>query len=180
MSRASVPRAVVALIAVASLASLVSCKKTVQLTADQALIETLAPDVPKVYIDFSCDTDTTFGFFDAPSGPAKHAAWAFMRHNAGPKNQIEWVVAPNVTINSITSKASPAEPFPVDPLNPAGGSPGVSYRAKVKNSAGQDPAPGEDHKDTDYSYAIGLTCDPPGPRLPIHVVLDPEMIVRRP
>jgi hypothetical protein len=183
MSRASVPRAVVALIAVASLASLVSCKKTVQLTTDQALIQTLAPDVPKIYINFSCDTDTTLGFFDAPSGPAKHAAWAFMRHNGGPKNQIEWIVSQNaqpVTINSITSKGSPAEPFPIDPLNPTGGSPGVSFKAKVKNSAGEDPDSGQDHKDKDYSYAIGLTCDPPGPRLPIHVVIDPEMIVRRP
>ncbi|MBW8769817.1 MAG: hypothetical protein JF589_08685 [Gemmatimonadetes bacterium] len=181
MSRAGVPRAVVALVAVASLASLVSCKKTVSLTADQALVETLAPDVPKVYINFSCDTDTTLGFFDAPNGQPKNAAWAFMRHatgpNPGPKNQIEWVASPGVTIISVASKASPADPFPIDPITAL---PGASFKAKVKSTAGEDPDPGQDHKDKGYSYAIGLTCDPPGPRPPIHVVIDPEMIVRRP
>jgi hypothetical protein len=186
MSRPGVFRAVAALAGVASLVSLIAlaaCSKSFQapdqLTPDQALVQTLAPDVPKVYVNFSCDTDTTLGFFDAPNGQ-KNAAWAFMRHatgpNPGPKNQIEWVASPGVTINSVASKAG-AEPFPIDPLTTL---PGTSFKAKVKNSAGEEPGPGENYKDKGYSYAIGLTCDPPGPRPPIHVVIDPEMIVRRP
>ena len=43
MSRADVPRIVGSLVVVASLASLMSCTKTVQLTGDQVLIEALAP-----------------------------------------------------------------------------------------------------------------------------------------
>lgn len=181
MSRADVPRIVGSLVVVASLASLMSCTKTVQLTGDQVLIEALAPDVPIIYVNFSCGADTSIGFFDS-NAPGKKPAWAFMRHPGGPKNQISWVVAQNaqpVTINSIGDKPGQGSfPIDVDPIE-HGGAPGVPFKAKVKNNAGDPPNPGEDYRDKGYAYSIGLTCTPAsGP--PIHLVVDPEMIVRKP
>ena len=189
MSRPGVFRAVAALAGVASLVSLVallSCSKTVQvapdqLTTDEALIATIAPDVATIYVNFTCGTDTTFGLFDAATNGKP--AWAFMRHPTGSKNQISWEVAQNaqpVTINSIGNKPG-QPPFPIDvDTTQHGVSPGVPFKATVKANAG---APGPIipgfHKDTTYSYSIGVTCKPAtGPD--VHIVIDPEMIVRRP
>ena len=195
MSRPGVFRAAAALAGVASLVSLValsSCSKapqvdsnqlaTDQLTADEGLIATIAPDVATIYVNFTCGTDTTFGLSDS-NGNGKKPAWAFMRHPTAPKNQISWVVQHNarpVTIDSIANKpGQPPFPIDVDP-NHKGGAPGAAFNATVKPNAG---APGVIvpgfHKDTTYSYSIGVTCKPvTGPD--VHVVIDPEMIVRRP
>jgi len=178
MSRVSVPRAVVSLVVVASL---VSCRsEDQQLSDEQALIAVLAPDVPTVYVNFSCAADTTIGLFDS-NGPAKKPAWGVMRRRTNP---IQWVVAQNpqpVTITAIGDK--PGEdsfPIIVDSAY-QGGSPGTAFKATVKPDAGvpgQDP-PANKPKDRVYAYSIGLTCHPAsGPD--IHVVIDPEMIVRRP
>jgi hypothetical protein len=179
MSRVSVPRAIASLVVVASL---VSCRHEdqQQLTDQQALIAALAPDVPTVYVNFSCAADTTIGLFDS-NGSGKKPAWAVMRRR---NNPIQWVVAQNarpVTITSIGDKPG-EDPFPivVDPTD-HGGSPGKAFKAMVKTDAGvpgQDP-PADKPKDKVYAYSIGLTCAPAtGPA--IHVVIDPEMIVRRP
>jgi hypothetical protein len=178
MSRVSVPRAVASLVVVASL---VSCRhEDEQLTDQQALIAVLAPDVPTVYVNFTCAADTTIGLFDS-NGSGKKPAWAVMRRR---NNPIQWVVAQNarpVTITAIGDKPG-EDPFPivVDPTE-HGGSPGVAFKATVKADAGvpgQDP-PADKPKDKVYAYSIGLTCTPAtGPA--IHVVIDPEMIVRRP
>jgi hypothetical protein len=179
MSRVSVPRAVVSLVVVACL---VSCRHEdqQQLADEQALIAALAPDVPTVYVNFTCAADTTIGLFDA-NGPGKKPAWAVMRRRTNP---IQWVVAQNarpVTITSIGDKPG-EDPFPIDvDSTEHGGSPGVAFKATVKADAGvpgQDP-PADKPKDRVYAYSIGLTCTPAtGPA--IHVVIDPEMIVRRP
>jgi hypothetical protein len=178
MSRVSVPRAVASLVVVASL---VSCRhEDEQLTDQQALIAALAPDVPTVYVNFTCAADTTIGLFDS-NGPGKKPAWAVMRRRTNP---IQWAVAQNarpVTITSIGDKSG-EDPFPimVDSTD-HGGSPGKAFKATVKADAGvpgQDP-PANKPKDRVYAYSIGLTCNPAsGPD--IHVVIDPEMIVRRP
>jgi hypothetical protein len=180
MSRLGVFRAVAALAGVASLVSLASCSKTLHLTTDQALIETLAPDVATVYVNFTCGADTTIGLFDSNVN-GKKPAWGVMRRRGNP---ISWVVAQNarpVTITSLGDKPG-EDSFPVivDP-NHKGGSPGAPFNATVKADAGvpgQDP-PANKPKDKGYFYSIGLTCSPvTGPD--IHVVIDPEMIVRRP
>lgn len=187
MSRPGVFRAVAALARVASLVSfvaLVSCSKSLQvapdqLTADQDLVATLAPDVATIYVNFTCGTDTTFGLFDAANNGKP--VWAFMRHRGSP---ISWEVAQNtrpVTINTIGNKTG-QEPLPIDvDQNQHGGSPGVPFKATVKANAGApgpNPLPGT-HKDKGYSYSIGVTCTPAtGPD--VHIVIDPEMIVRRP
>ena len=178
MSLARGPRAVVALAALATAASLVSCNHDdqQQLADQQALIAALAPDVGTIYVNFSCGTDTTFGlFYDAP-GNQKKPAWAFMRHPSGPKNQISWEVQQNaqpVTITTIGDKPGQGS-FPINVIQ-QGGSPGVAFKATVKPGAGGHGA----NSDTTYAYSIGVTCKPAsGPD--IHVVIDPEMIVRKP
>jgi len=182
MSHAGVIRPLVAITIAALLGSSVSCKHNdqQQLADQEALITTLAPDVGTVYINFTCGTDTTIGLFDS-NGPGKKPAWAFMRHPAGPNNQISWEVAQNaqpVTINSIGDKPGQGS-FPIDVIQ-QGGSPGVPFIAKVKPGAGaQGPVIPPFHKDTTYNYSIGVTCKPAsGPD--IHFVIDPEMIVRKP
>jgi len=79
MSRAGVPRTVAALAVLAAATSLVSCNFNKD---SVALVETLAPDVNTVHIDFSCGATTSIGLTDG-SG---NSAWAVVRH---PNNSIQ-------------------------------------------------------------------------------------------
>jgi len=162
MSRAGVPRAVVALAALAALTSLVSCNFNKD---SVALVEVLAPDVNTVHIDFSCGATTSIGLSDG-SG---HSAWAVVRH---PNNSIQWVVPQDVTINSLAGKTE-ALPITHDPGDPQGGSPGTAFKAKVKS----DTAFAASQKT--IAYAINVTCHPGQPDS-VRLLLDPEFIVKKP
>jgi hypothetical protein len=187
MFHAGVIRTFAALGAVASLASLVSCsvgdqniQPNQQIQANQqTLIEALVPDVATVYVNFSCDADNVIGVAVDANVNGK-GAWAVMRH---PNQPISWVVAQNVTINSIAAKAG-ADPLPIDvDPNQHGGAPGVPYKATVKSNANPAPGPGPGPNPPDkiFPYAIGVTCKPAAAAKPaIHLVIDPEFIVRRP
>lgn len=190
MSRPSVFRAVAALAGVASLVSLValvSCSKSLQvasdqaapdqLTSDESLLATLAPDIATIYVSLTCGTDTTFGMFDAATNGKPLSV--FMRHPSAQKNQISWIpVQQNVTINTVGNKPG-QEAIPIDVVQTQR-LPGAPLNATVQPNAG---APGvvipPFHKDKAYAYSIGVTCKPAtGPD--VHIVIDPEMIVRRP
>ena len=100
------------LVAAASLASLVSCRRHPadrrtkpssrhsRRTWRRSTSTSPAPRTPR---SVSSTRD----------GPAKHAAWAFMRHNTGPKNQIRGSSHRRaVTINSIGQSQPGQNPFP--------------------------------------------------------------------
>ncbi|HTK46691.1 MAG TPA: hypothetical protein VL328_01775 [Gemmatimonadaceae bacterium] len=156
MSRAGVPRTVAALAVLAAATSLVSCNFNKD---SVALVETLAPDVNTVHIDFSCGATTSIGLTDG-SG---NSAWAVVRH---PNNSIQWVVPLDVTINSIAGKTE-ALPITHNPGDPQGGSPGTPFKGKVKGGANGT-----------YHYVITASCDPGGGAPPLNLSIDPEMIVR--
>jgi hypothetical protein len=158
MSHAGTPRAVAAVVALAAVASLVSCSGDV--------LEQLAPKTAEVHVHFICGTAAdSLGLNDGHGS----SAWAIQRHQGEP---IEWKAAPNVAINSITAKSGQ---FPFDTVQGEdhGGSPGVSYKAKAPAISGLPFT-----KKT-FSYAISLTCNRGQPDS-VRVVLDPEMIVRKP
>lgn len=165
MSRAAVPRAVAAFAALAALAALASLASCNFNKDSVALVEALAPDVNTVHIDFTCGGAGSIGLSDG-SG---NSAWAVVRH---PNNQIQWVVPQNVTINSIAGKTE-ALPIVHDPGDPQGGSPGTAYKAKVKS----DTAFAVSQKTV--AYAISVTCHPGQPDS-LRLLLDPEMIVKKP
>jgi len=134
------------------------------------LFATLAPDVDTVRIQFVCVGVDSIGLTDK-SGKT---AWNVMRH---PNQQITWVVAPTVTINSLKGKAGPL-PIDVD-VTEHGGSPGTSFKATVRNNAGA-PGPGDPAhpKDRNYSYELDVTCTAGANST--RLVIDPEMIIRKP
>jgi hypothetical protein len=160
MSHAGIPRAAIARAALATTALLVSCNKdAVQ------LVEALAPDVETVRITFTCGPVNSIGLTDA-SG---NSAWAFQRH---PNNPIQWVVAANVTINSIHGKI---DPLPIDTTlgDPHGKTQGTPYKAAVKSHP-----PGPPIGKKGFPYAIDLTCT--SGTTTTNLVLDPEMIIKKP
>lgn len=172
MSRTGVPRALVTLGVVASLVLLVSCVQGIK-QADlqsQDMLATLAPDVDTVQIHFVCVTVDSIGLTDRNGKPA----WNVMRH---PNQQITWVVAPTVTINAIKGKSGPL-PIDVDAIE-HGGTPGTSFKATVKNNAGVPGPPDPEHpKDKNYAYELDVTCTAGANSS--HLVIDPEMIIRKP
>jgi hypothetical protein len=143
-------------------------------STDAAFIAELAPDTDTVHVNFACATIDSIGF--TATGKT---AWNILRHRNSP---IIWAVAQNaqpVTINSIKGKSGP---FPIDtvPGEPHGGSPGTVYKAKVNSNAGASgppPLPGF-HKDKSYAYEIDVTCTSGAKST--RLVIDPELIVRRP
>jgi len=154
-------RAGIALVALPATALLVSCNQD---AVD--LVEALAPDTDTVHINFTCGgTNDEIGLDDTHG----NSAWAFQRR---PNNPITWTVDQTVTINSIKGKNTPL-PVDHDPSDPGGQQPGVSYKAKVK---GNPPGPVIGKKS--FSYAIDLTCNQNG--VTRRLVIDPEMIIRKP
>jgi len=165
MSRAGVPRALVTLGAVVSLVSLISlasCMKAQDQPQD--LLAALAPDRDTVRVVFTCAGVDSIGLFDTSGKPA----WNVMRH---PNQTITWVVAQTVTINSLKGKSTPL-PVNVD-QNQHGQSPGASFVATVKNNAG---TPG--NGDKSYAYELDVACTSGGNTT--NLVIDPEMIIRKP
>jgi len=130
----------------------------------QDLLAALAPDRDTVRVVFTCAGVDSIGLFDTSGKPA----WNVMRH---PNQTITWVVAQTVTINSLKGKSAPL-PVNVD-QNQHGQAPGASFVATVKPNAG---TPG--NGDKNYSYELDVTCKA-GPDS-THLVIDPEMIVRKP
>jgi len=157
MPHAGASRALVALAALAAVTSLVSCSGD--------LLEQLAPKTAEVHVHFICGAADSLGLNDGHGS----SAWAIQRHQGEP---IEWKVAPNVVINSITAKSGQ---FPLDtvPGEDHGGSPGTSYKAKAPAISGLPFT-----KKT-FSYAISLTCNRGQPDS-VRLLLDPEFIVRKP
>jgi hypothetical protein len=154
MSRAGVSRAWVALVAMASLAALVSCTE-----GDvEAAFDAIAPSVDSVRVNFSCGAVDSI----ALTTPSGDPAWSVTRK---PNNPITWVVPANVTINSILGK-TPADTLPLDPDGPQGGAAGTPFKSKVKAHAATKT----------YHYVIDATCQSAsGPR---RLVIDPELILR--
>jgi len=170
MSHAGVIRPLVVIVALVAGASLMSCDKSnVSNVSNQsvpAALNLIAPDTDTVHVNFTCGAADSIGLF-APNGTS---AWAIQRH---PNNQIMWVVGPTVTINSITGKTDPL-PIDQDAGDPHGGSPGTPFKARVKSNPGVPPG-----QQKIFSYAISVTCHPGQPDS-IRLVLDPEMIIRKP
>jgi hypothetical protein len=167
MSRAGVPRALVALGVVASLVWLVSCSQNLKIAADpqaQDVLAAIAPDRDTVSIVFKCATVDSVGLFDTSGRPA----WNVIRH---PNQTITWIVAQTVTINSLKGKSGPL-PLAVD-QNQNGQTPGNPFKATVNPNAG---TPG--NGDKSYSYELDVTCTS-GPNS-TRLVIDPEMIIRKP
>lgn len=136
-------------------ASLLSCKPR----RDETVVGYADPVGP-IHINFSCGDPISIGLADAAGTPA----WTVKTKK---KDPISWEVPANVTINSIMGKL-PTDPLPLDPDGPQGGTPGVSFKSKVKDS---------NKPTTEYHYKIDVTCHPvTGPD--VRLVLDPEMIVR--
>lgn len=164
MSRAGVPRALFAIVALLAVASLVSCATGVQQPSSKqggvqsveslvAVLDAVAPDVDSIRINFSCDTVDSIAL-KAPNG---RSAWSVRRRR---NDSISWVVPSNVTINSIGGA------LPLDSAGPQGGAPGTPYKSKVKDNAERKT----------YHYIIDATCQPaaaPARRL----IIDPEFIV---
>jgi len=183
MSRAGLRRTLVTVV-VASLVSLLSCSKADQpdqtkpaIQPDQAdyesFIADLAPDADTVYINFACATIDSIGL--TASGGGK-TAWNVLRHRNSP---IIWKVRPTVTINSIKGKSAL---LPIDTVagEPHGGPGDTLYKATVNANAGASgppPIPGT-HKDKSYAYEIDVTCAAGANST--RLVIDPELIVRRP
>ena len=90
MSRAYVPRAVAAIVALAA-ASFAACSSE---GLNQATVDALVPSVDSINVRFSCGAVDSIALKAPNGGPA----WAVRRS----KNEtISWVVYANVTINSI-------------------------------------------------------------------------------
>jgi hypothetical protein len=159
MSRAGVSPALIALVAVASLAALVSCTGG----DEEALLDAVAPSVDSVRVNFSCGTVDSIAVDSiALATPSGIPAWSVRRK---PNNPITWVVPANVTINSILGK-TPVDTLPLDPDGPQGGAAGTPFKSKIKAHAASKT----------YHYLIDATCQPasgPARRL----VIDPEMII---
>jgi len=185
MSRAGVRYSVVTVLVVASLVSLESCSKgDLQPAADQqktaaqqneadeeAFVAELAPDADTVHINFVCGAIDSIGL--TASGKT---AWNILRHRNSP---IIWKVEPTVTINSIKGKSG-LLPIDTVPGEPHGGAGVTLYKATVNANAGASgppPFPGT-HKDKNYSYEIDVTCTAGANST--RLVIDPELIVRRP
>jgi hypothetical protein len=166
MSRAGVYRTIATVAVVASLVSLVSCRQKNQLAGAQqaqALLDAIAPDVETVHINIACATVDSISMTDNSGQPA----WNVVRHPGNSqKDMITWVVGPSVTINSIKGE-SDSLPLDVDP-NQNGGQPGNAFKAKVKGNAAAK----------NYAYELAMTCTA-GPDT-THLVIDPELILRKP
>jgi hypothetical protein len=149
MSRAYVPRAVAAIVALVAAASFAACSSE---GLNQATVDALVPSVDSINVRFSCGAVDSIALRAPNGGPA----WAVRRS----KNEtISWVVSANVTINSIAG-------LPLDSAGSQGGTPGTPFRSKVKGDA----------ESKTYHYAIEATCHPAaGPDR--HLILDPEFIV---
>jgi hypothetical protein len=141
-------------------------------SADAAFIAELAPDTDTVHVNFACATIDSIGL--TASG---QTAWNILRRR---NNPIIWAVAQNaqaVTINSIKGKSG-SLPIDTVPGEPHGGAPGTMYKAKVNsNAGGPPPFPGL-HTDKSYAYEIDVTCTSGAKST--RLVIDPELIVRRP
>jgi len=163
MSRADVPRALFAIIALVAVASLLSCAKGDQQVSSKqgvqsveslvAILDAVAPEVDSVRINFYCGTVDSIAL-KAPNGSS---AWSVRRKQ---NDTISWVVPSNVTINSIGGA------LPLDSAGPQGGSPGTPYKSKVKSDAQRKT----------YHYIIDATCQPAAAPAR-HLIIDPEFIV---
>jgi hypothetical protein len=154
MSRARVSPALIALVAVASLAVLVSCTEGFE----EADFDAIAPSVDSVRVNFSCGAVDSI----ALTTPSGNPAWTVRRK---PNNPITWVVPANVTINSILGK-TPTDTLPLDADGPQGGAAGTPFKSKVKAHAAEKA----------YHYVIDATCQPVSGSAR-RLVIDPEMIV---
>jgi hypothetical protein len=158
MSRSGVFGGLVAVVTLAAAASLVACagrNKALLFVPD-------APFVDSVRINFSCSAAVDAIALTDMRG---HPAWIFRRKQ---KDPITWLVPANVTINSIVGTAQDPLPADPDPAGPGGHAPGGSLKMKVKDV---------NDRDEPYHYAIDATCTAPG--IVRHLVIDPEMIIRR-
>jgi hypothetical protein len=149
MSRADVPRAFVAIVALVATASFVACSSE---GLDEAQVDAVVPSVDSISVRFSCGTVDSIALKAPNGGPA----WAVRRSRNEP---ISWVVPTNVTINSIAG-------LPLDSAGSQGGTPGTPYKSKVKNNA----------ESKTYHYAIDATCRPASGDS-IRLIIDPEFIV---
>jgi hypothetical protein len=148
MSRAGVPRAFMALVALVAVASLVACTKDF----DKAQYDALVQSVDSITVKFSCGVVDSIALKAPNGGPA----WAVSRKRKSP---ISWVVPGNVTIDSIGG-------LPLDSAGSQGGTPGTPFKSKVKGNA----------EFKTYHYVIASTCHPAaGPDR--HLIIDPEFIV---
>lgn len=171
MSHAGAIRPLAAAIVVVSLVSCIKggdntnikapvVQSDAQLTA--ALLDSVAPSMDSVHINFVCGPVDSIGLTDKNGRPA----WSFRRK---PNESITWVVPQAVTIDSIVSKSVNPLPLDQNPNDPHGGAPGVAFKATVKSGAANGP----------YHYVIKTTCNPQtGPA--IKLVIDPEMIIKNP
>lgn len=189
MSLARGPRKAVALAALAAGMSLVSCNNpgdqkapaAPQIQAPQApalvLIDAIAPDLDTVYVHYVCAAVDSIGLTDKNG----QSAWNHQRRPSTPGHPVTiiWKPDPTVTIDSIKPKPGPdALPIDVDPVL-KGGSPGGLYKGTVQSTAGvpgNPPAGNPTFKS--YPYGLKLTCGTgPSSR---HLVVDPEMIIKKP
>jgi hypothetical protein len=155
MSHAGAFRTLVAVVAVASLGS---CKK---LRGNQEIAGFPKPVGP-IHINFTCAAGAVpaIGLADSLG----ISAW---QYETKKKDSISWVVPPNVAINSIVAK--PSGTLPLDPPGPGVGQQGGAFKSKVKDS---------NKPDTSYNYNIEATCNPGLGAQPVHLLIDPVMIVR--
>src|SRR5215218_4943704 len=100
MSRAGLSRALVAVVAMASLAALVSCTEG---DVEEGF-DAIAPSVDSLRIQISCGAVDSIALTTLSGKPA----WAVRRQQNHP---ITWTVPANVTINSIVGK-TPADSLP--------------------------------------------------------------------
>lgn len=149
MSRAYVPRAVAAIVALVAAASFAACSSE---GLNQATVDALVPSVDSINVRFSCGAVDSIALKAPNGGPA----WAVRRSRNQP---ISWVVPANVTINSIAG-------LPLDSAGVQGGSPGTPFKSKVKDNA----------ESKTYHYAIEATCHPTSGS-DRHLIIDPEFIV---
>ena len=167
MSHAGAIRPHTLILALVAVATLAACNKTS--TSNQsgpATLDLIAPDTDTVRVTFTCGAVDSIGLF-APNGSS---AWAIQRH---PNSPITWAVGLGVTINSIAGKTD-SLPIEHNPGDPQGGSPGTPFTAKVKNNPGVPPG-----QQKTFAYLISVTCHPGQPDS-VRLVLDPEMIIKKP
>lgn len=152
MSRAVVYGALVMAVAAATL---VSCRRQSMRPPD--------PDDPTdpIRFLFSCEGGVnTVGL--AYTDARKTSAWTIRKHR---NDEIEWVADQNVTFRLVPKAGS--EPLPIDILEEGTGR---RIKAKVRNIP---PGPPKT-----YAYAIDATCTPSSGGSAVHLIIDPEMIVR--
>jgi len=153
MSRARACRTLATIIAATSL---VSCTwKT-----SHRLLQEVAPYAGQIHINLSCNGADSLALVDS----AGHPAWAITRK---PKDDITWRVPSNVRINSIGAR-SPGIHLPLDSVGTQGRTNGLAYQSRVKE--GTPP----EH----YHYVIDVTCSPTNGNPDVHLLIDPEMIIR--